>query len=56
MNEFIQTRLVDKSVPFHDPLKRLKLKHLPLLVSSKRLKVHRIKCFKSKLSATFLAS
>ena len=26
MNEFIQTRLVDKSVPFHDPLKRLKLK------------------------------
>ncbi|MES9950704.1 MAG: hypothetical protein ABW118_17235 [Candidatus Thiodiazotropha sp.] len=26
MNDFIQSRLVDKSVPFHDPLKRLKLK------------------------------
>ena len=26
INEFIQTRLVDKIVPFHDPLKRLKLK------------------------------
>ena len=55
MNEFMETRLVDKVVPFHDPLKRLKL-HLPLLVSSKRLKVHRIKCSTSKLSAVFLAS
>ena len=26
MDEFIQSRLVDKSVPFHDPLRRLKLK------------------------------
>lgn len=26
MEDFIQSRLVDKSVPFHDPLRRLKLK------------------------------
>ena len=26
MEDFIKSRLVDKAVPFHDPLKRLKLK------------------------------
>ena len=26
MNDFIQSKQVDKAVPFHDPLKRLKLK------------------------------
>ena len=26
--EFIRTKQVDKAVPFHDPLKRLKLKTL----------------------------
>ena len=26
MHDFIESRLVDKDVPFHNPLKRLKLK------------------------------
>ena len=32
---FIQSKQVDKVVPFHDPLKTLKLKHLPVTVIKK---------------------
>ena len=36
LNGFIQSKQINKAVPFCDPFKRLKLKHLPLTVYSKK--------------------
>ena len=36
LNGFIQGKQINKAVPFRDPLKRLKSKHLPLTVYSKK--------------------
>ena len=56
METFIKERMVEKSVPFHDPIKRHKLKPLPRLVWLRKLNPQTTNCFRSRQRGRCLGS